>query len=214
VKRAITLMVPALAIVSTLMLLAVGPRSYWTMASGRPAAARKANSLATHFPNVRLRTQSNETVRFYDDLVKGKVVLINFMFTSCTTLCPRSTENLVKIQQALGEHAGRDVFMVSISVDPQTDTPAVLKEYAERFHTKPGWTFVTGKSADIDLLQRQLGVVDNDDGKAQHTGMLIYGSDVNGSWGATPIMLSASSVARTVLRLVGPATSPATGGGS
>jgi protein SCO1/2 len=201
VKRVIAFIGAALVLIPLLVLVAVGPRSSGTMVSGR-------------FPNVRLRTQSNETVRFYDDLVKGKVVLINFMFTSCTTLCPRSTENLVKIQQALGEHAGRDVFMVSISVDPQTDTPAVLKEYAERFHTKPGWTFVTGKAADIALLQRQLGVVDNDDGKAQHTGMLIYGSDVSGSWGATPIMLSASSVAHNVLRLVGPATSSAAGGGS
>jgi protein SCO1 len=214
VKKLITFIVPALVLVPSLVLVAVGPRASVTMAPGQPVAARTTDSLAAHFPNVPLRTQGNETVRFYDDLVKGKVVLINFMFTSCTTLCPRSTENLVKVQQALGDHAGRDVFMVSISVDPQTDTPAVLKEYSERFHTKPGWTFVTGKAADIDRLQRGLGVVDIDDGRAQHTGMLIYGNDATGSWGATPIMLSAPSVAHRVLRLVGPAASSTASGDS
>jgi protein SCO1/2 len=214
VKRIITLIVPALVLVPSLVLLAVGPRSSATMPSGLPAASREADSLATRLPNVQLRTQANETVRFYDDLVKGKTVLINFMFTGCTTLCPRTTENLAKIQQALGDHVGRDIFIVSISVDPQTDTPAVLEEYAERFHTKPGWTFVTGKEADIALLRRQLGVADDDEGKARHTGMLIYGSDVNGNWGATPIMRSASSVARTILRLVGRTSSSAAGGDS
>jgi protein SCO1/2 len=197
-RTAILLTVPVLLLVA-----AAGLRWPAPMASARTAGAvRNASSLIAHFPNVRLRTQENRDVRFYDDLIKGKVVLLNFMFTSCTTLCPRSTENLVKVQQALGDHAGRDVFMVSISVDPQTDTPAVLKEYGERFHTKPGWTFVTGKAADIDLLQRQLGVFDNDEGKAQHTGMLIYGSEATGSWAAMPIMLTPTSVARNVLRLV------------
>jgi protein SCO1 len=134
--------------------------------------------------------------------LRAKVVLLNFMFTSCTTLCPRSTDNLVKVRQALGDHAGRDVFLISVSVDPETDSPAVLKQYAEQHHTRAGWMFVNGKKADIDEIQRRLGVFDNDEGKAQHTGRLVYGKEATGSWAAMPIMLSATSVARNVLRLV------------
>jgi protein SCO1/2 len=161
------------------------------------------NRLAEHFPNVRLRTQDNRDVRFYDDLVKVKVVLINFMFTTCTSLCPRSTANLVQLQQVLGDHAGRDVFLVSISVDPHHDTPAVLKRYAEQYHTGPGWTFVTGSREDVDLIRRGLGVRDNDD-LSQHTGMLIYGNEAFGRWASTPVMQSPTTLAAIVLRVVDP----------
>jgi protein SCO1/2 len=161
----------------------------------------KPGRLATLFHNVRVRTQKNQEVRFYDDLVKGKIVMINFMFTSCTTLCPRSTENLVKVQQALGGHAGRDVFLISISVDPEHDTPAVLAQYAQRFHTTAGWTFVTGQRDDIDLIRRNLEAYDRDD-NTQHTGMLIYGDDARGSWAGMPVMVSPTAIARSVLRFV------------
>ncbi len=142
-------------------------------------------------------------MRFYDDLVKGKAVLINFMFTTCTSLCPRSTANLVKVQELLGDHAARDVFLVSISVDPDHDTPAVLKQYAERYHTRPGWTFVTGKREDVDLIRRGLGVRDNDD-QSQHTGMLIYGNEAFGRWASTPVMQSPATLAAIILRVVDP----------
>jgi len=173
-----------------------------TSAAGQAQSA-PSSRLARHFPNVPLRTQDNRDVRFYDDLVKGKVVLINFMFTTCTSLCPRSTANLVKVQELLGDHADRDVFLVSISVDPDHDTPAVLKRYAERYHTRPGWTFVTGKREDVDLIRRGLGVRDNDD-LSQHTGMLIYGNEPFGQWASTPVMQSPATLAAIVLRVVDP----------
>jgi protein SCO1 len=169
----------------------------------------KTNRLAKHFPNVTLRTQDNQQVRFYDDVVKGKVVLINFMFTTCTELCPRATASLVGFQQALGDHAGRDVFMISISVDPEHDTPAVLKEYAERYRARAGWTFLTGKAADIELIQRGLGAYPTD-GTA-HTGMAIYGNETSGSWSATPIIKNGAGMARIVLRLVEPAEATSSG---
>ena len=81
---------------------------------------------AQRFPNVALRTQDSTTVRFYDDLIKGRVVMINFMFTTCTSICPRTTANLVKVEEILGERLGRNVWMISISVDPANDTPEVL----------------------------------------------------------------------------------------
>ena len=169
----------------------------------------RTSRLKDHFPNVTLRTQDNQQVRFYDDLVRGKVVLINYMFTTCTELCPRATASLAGFQEALGDHAGRDVFMISISVDPEHDTPAVLKEYAQRFHARPGWTFLTGKAVDIELIQRGLGAYPTD-GTA-HTGMAIYGNETSGSWSATPIIQNSAGMARIVLRLVEPTA--ATGGG-
>jgi protein SCO1/2 len=201
-RRAIALIVPALVFVPSLALLALGARPSAAIAPVLPAAAG-ATSLTGHFPNVLLRTQDNREVRFYDDLVKGKAVLINFMFTTCTSLCPRSTANLVKVQDALGDHAGRDVFMVSISVDPDHDTPAALKRYADQYHVRPGWTFATGTRADIDLIRRGLGVRDNDD-LSQHTGMLIYGNEAFGRWASTPVMQSPSTLAAIVLRVVDP----------
>jgi protein SCO1/2 len=153
------------------------------------------------FPNVGVRTQDGTPLRFYDDLVKGKVVLINFMFTRCTTVCPAGTANLCGVQQTLGVHAGCDVFLVSVTVDPEHDTPAVLKRYAERFHTRAGWTFVTGAAADIDLLRTRLGSGGSDD-PSDHTGMMVYGNDRSGSWAMMPVMLRPAVIARSVLRLL------------
>lgn len=182
--------------VAAVLLLVIGLVTPW--ASG---AAAGAGPRAGNFPNVRLRTQDGRDVRFYDDLVKGKVVLINFMFTSCTQLCPRGTENLAKAQQAFGEHAGRDVFFISISVDPARDTPAMLEQYAERFHARPGWVFVTGAADDIGVIRRRLGVGDNDD-KSQHSGMIIYGNDTTGSWASMPVTTNPATIASSVLRLL------------
>jgi len=156
------------------------------------------------FPNVELRTQDGTRIRFYEDLIKGKVVLINFFFTTCTSICPRTTENLVKVEEALGERLGRDVVMISITVDPDTDTPAVLGKYALRYRTKPGWYFVTGKQKDIDLIRRRLGVNRDGGDKSQHTGVLVYGNEATGQWAATPAMADPKTIVRSVLRLVKP----------
>jgi protein SCO1/2 len=178
------------AVVLTLLALA---------ATVRPEAGEGA------FPNVVLRTQSGTPVRFYDDLIKGKVVLINFFFTTCTSICPRTTENLVKVEEALGERLGRDVVMISITVDPDHDTPAVLEEYTRRYRTKPGWQFVTGQRQDIDSVRRRLGVNKDGGDKSQHTGLLVYGNETTGQWAATPAMSDAHAIARSVLKLVRPA---------
>ncbi len=171
-------------------------------ADGRSDAGRPS-VWASRFANVVLRTQDNREVRFYDDLVKGKLVVIGFMFTSCKELCPRGAENLARVQEALGERMGRDVFFISITVDPEHDTPAVLKEYAKRFHARPGWVFATGSAADVDLIRRQLGAYDADSNdRTSHTGMLIYGNDATGSWARMPVTLSATTITASLLRLV------------
>ena len=156
----------------------------------------------TPFPNVPLLTQDGTRVLFYDDLIKGRVVLINFFFTSCPIVCPRTTANLVKVEEALGERLGRDVRMISITVDPNKDTPKVLGEYARRFATKPGWYFVTGQQRDINLLKRQFGVDKYGNDKEDHTGMLVYGNEATQQWAATPTMADPDAIVRSVTRLV------------
>ena len=171
-----------------------------------PSCASRAEGSSAaaveQFPNVSLRTQDDQPVRFYDDLLKGRVVMINFFFTGCTNYCPRTTANLSKLQDMFGDHFGRDVVMLSISIDPTSDTPAVLKKYAAPFHPKQGWYFLTGKKNDIDQIRRKLGVYDSDAEKTNHTGVLIYGNEKLGTWTATHAMVKAELIAQSVSRLI------------
>lgn len=161
-----------------------------------------------YFPNIVLTTHESEKVRFYDDLVKGKVVLINFMFTACPDICPLTTANLIRVQKALGERLGRDVFFYSITLDPATDTPDVLKRYRKAVGAKPGWFFLTGKYEEIEVIRRKLGVYDLDPvidaDKTQHGGLVVYGNEAIGRWAAIPGLLKPKYIVRAVLRVMGP----------
>jgi protein SCO1/2 len=156
--------------------------------SAAPAAARSAAAASgdNPFPNVELITQDGVRVRFYDDLIKDKVVLINFMFTTCADVCPRATENLSKVASGLGDRLEREVRMISVTVDPKRDTPQVLKQYAQKHRTGPGWYFVTGRARDIDAVRESLGVNRDGGDKVDHTGVLVYGNDRTGQWAMTP----------------------------
>jgi protein SCO1/2 len=153
---------------------------------------------ASRIPNVVLTTQDGARVRFYDDLIKGKFVLVNFMFTTCTSVCPRATENLSKVAAALGDRLERDVRIISVTVDPRRDTPAVLKKYASRFGTGPGWYFVTGQEKDIDVIRNRLGADRDGNDKSNHTGMVVYGNERTGQWAATPVAASPKAILRSV----------------
>jgi protein SCO1/2 len=137
-----------------------------------------------YFPNVLLTTQDGTQVRFYDDLVKGKSVAINIIYTSCTDECPLETARMAEVQRLLGKHVGKDVFFYSISIDPEKDTPPVLKAYAEKFDVGPGWLFLTGKKEDIKLLTTKLGLSRASDviSKDGHASSLMLGSDATGQW--------------------------------
>ncbi|HWD32924.1 MAG TPA: SCO family protein [Pseudomonas sp.] len=140
---------------------------------------------AGYFPNTPLTDQDGQQVRFFDDLIKDKVVVINFIFTGCGDTCPLETARLRQVQQLLGERVGRDVFFYSISIDPLSDTPEVLKAYAARFKVGPGWRFLTGDKQQIDALRRRLGLfiegVDN--GRSRdHNLSLIVGNQATGRW--------------------------------
>ncbi len=136
-----------------------------------------------YFPNVVLTTQDGKKVRFYDDLIRGKTVSINFIYTSCGDICPLDTAQLRQVHALLGDRVGKDIFMYSISIDPERDTPAALKRYMHSFDVGKGWTFLTGKKADIELLQKRLGIRPVELGKLrEHDTRLMMGNEKNGSW--------------------------------
>lgn len=137
-----------------------------------------------YFPNVELKTHQGETVRFFDDLIKDKVVVINFIYTECPDACPLETARLTEVYEILGNRVGKDVFFYSISIDPETDTPEVLAEYAERFQTGPGWLFLTGVSEEIELLRRRLGLYIDELNKdpMDHNLSMIIGNQKSGRW--------------------------------
>jgi copper(I)-binding protein/cytochrome oxidase Cu insertion factor (SCO1/SenC/PrrC family) len=147
-----------------------------------PAPASSATWGADYFPNVPLITQDGEAVRFFDDLIKDKIVAINFIYTTCPDSCPLETAQLVRVQRILGDRLGQDIFFYSISIDPEVDTPAVLREYRERFGAR--WTFLTGDEADIVQLRRKLGlyVEEIQDGTNNHNLNMIIGNQATGRW--------------------------------
>jgi protein SCO1/2 len=150
----------------------------------KPTAPEKPTTDATtisslRIPDVKIQDQHAKSLNFYRDLVQGKVVAVNFVFTTCTAICPSLTATFRKLQQQLAERK-IDAQLISISVDPATDTPERLHAFAEKFKAEPGWTFVTGNSSDIDLLLQQFGVAVAN--KNDHTPMVLIGNEAAGYW--------------------------------
>src|ERR1700754_4505193 len=142
--------------------------------SAKESAAQK------YFTDVELLDQDGRKLHFYSDVLKGKTVIVNAFFTTCPSVCPPMNRNMEKIQEALGDRVGKDVFLVSISVDPETDTPAVIKEYSKKFHAKPGWMFLTGKKENVDWALYKVGQYVED--KQDHTTVIIVGNETTGLW--------------------------------
>ena len=137
-----------------------------------------------YFPNVPLTTQDGKVVRFYDDLLKDKTVVVNLIYTQCSASCPLETAKLSQVQKILGDRVGKDVFFYSISIAPKHDTPEVLKAYAAKFHVKPGWLFLTGKEEDIKEISKKLGLASLTDASNRdgHQPSLMIGRDATGQW--------------------------------
>jgi len=155
-----------------------------------------------YFPNLVLTTHDGEKVRFYDDLVKDKIVIFNFMYAKCEGICMPVTMNLVKVQKLLGDRVGRDIFMYSLTLKPEEDTANKLASYAHMHKVGPGWKFLTGSPADLELLRRKLGYVDPDPevdkDKSNHIGVIKYGNEPLQRWGGCPAMSKAPWIVKTL----------------
>lgn len=189
------------------LLTTLGAGFATTVASVGPAAAAAAVAIPPstnrrNFPNVTLVTHENRKVRFYDDLVKGKIVLFNFFYTRCEGVCIPATSNLRKVQNLLGDRVGRDIFMYSISLKPEDDRPSDLKAYRDDYEIKPGWTFLTGPKANCELLRRRLGFADidpvRDKDVTQHSGLVVFGNEPLDSWTACPALANPSEIVKAV----------------
>jgi protein SCO1/2 len=142
------------------------------------------------FPDVTLTTHEGKKVRFYEDLIKDKTVVINMMYAECEGVCPGITSNLVRVQKLFGDQMGRDVFFYSFTLKPEKDDQEALKHYAKMHGVGPGWLFLTGKRDDIELLRRKLGFTNPnpelDKDTSQHIGNLRFGNEPHMQWAACP----------------------------
>ncbi len=133
-----------------------------------------------YLPNVKLVTQNEQTVRFYQDVLKDKITVISFIYTSCREICPLITARLAQVYEQLGSAAGREIQFVSISIDPEVDTPARLKQHAEAFRADAKWLFLTGTLADINSVRRKLG--ERSRRLTEHAAQVIMYNDRTGEW--------------------------------
>jgi protein SCO1 len=188
------------------LLLALGVASLIegaaAVAPATDTGAGMSQSLRRHFPNVAMRTQDGKAVRFYDDMIKDKVVVIQLMFTDCSKYCSTITPNLVEVQELLRERVGNKVSLLSLTVDPENDTPQVLRAYADQYHVKAGWNFLTGRKSDVDLIRRKLGVYDPDENVTEHMAVLTIGNEREGQWLAMPALSKPQDIVRTVERIM------------
>jgi len=155
-----------------------------------------------YFPNLVLTSHEGREVKFYDDLIKDKLVVLNMFYAKCEGICSPVTRNLVRVQNLLGDRVGKDIFIYSFSLKPKEDNVAALKHYAEMHKVKPGWLFLTGSPEDMETLRRKLGFVDPDPvvdkDISNHIGVLKYGNEPLQRWGGCPGMQAPEAIAEAI----------------
>jgi protein SCO1 len=175
-------------------------------ASSAARITQAGGGRAGYFSNAIFQTHEGRKVKFYDDLVRGKLVVFNMMLEVCTDgICPNMTANLLRVQEALGNRVGKDIFMYSITLQPDHDTPESLAAYAKAFGVKPGWTFLRGTPKDTEIIRRRLGFYDLDEkkdaDKSSHTGMLRIGNDAYDRWCMMPALSQPRMIQDTILSM-------------
>src|SRR5471030_553847 len=148
---------------------------------GTPAARNPWDE--NYFPDLPVVTQDGKTLHFYDDLIKGRIVVVSFIYTSCADLCPIETARLAEVKDKLGDAVGRDIFFISMSVDPEHDTPEMLKAFADAFDASaPGWQFLTGQPEDIKSINAKFGDRSAERKLSDHRNEILIGNDATGDW--------------------------------
>jgi protein SCO1/2 len=159
-----------------------------------------------HLPNLPLISHEGKQVMFYDDLVKDKVVSLNFFFANCDEVCPLVTANLVKVQKLLGDQVNRDIHMYSFTLKPEEDNVSVIRDYRKKFGAN--WSFFTAKPADMEKLRVAIGftypdpAIDKD--TTQHIGNVRYGNEPLMYWSACPGMAHARFIVEALEWMVHP----------
>jgi len=168
------------ALLTLVLLIAGSVQAQEPTAPQQPAAPKTENNAQKYFTDTVLVNQNGERMRFYADLMKDKTVIIDTFFATCQASCLPMNRNLAQIQEALGDRLGKDVNILSISVDPGVDTPTLLKAYAKKLNAKPGWYFLTGDKESIEFILKKLGQFVDD--KNDHLNIFLIGNDRTGLW--------------------------------
>lgn len=175
----------ALAAVAVLAATAAGPaRAEWD---------------GSYFPNVELVNQHGERLRFWDDLLRDRIVVVNFVYTECPDICGLSTARMAQVVDWLSERIGKDIFIYSISLDPETDTPQRLADYAAAFDAPDGWMFLTGSREDVDIVRFKMG--ERSKSLGQHRSDMVIGNAATGEWRRASLMGSLVVLTEEILAL-------------
>lgn len=140
----------------------------------------KANSADVQIPDVNLLTQHGDTVNLRSDVVGDRIVVIDFVYTTCTTICPVLSAILGQVQRQLADRLGKEVMLVSLTVDPLRDTPARLKAYSEKHHAGDGWLWLTGNKQAVDGVLQEFGVYTPN--FEDHPSTILVGDGSTGDW--------------------------------
>jgi protein SCO1/2 len=186
-------------IVLSLALLSCLPATYAQDHSHHAAPAKAAEARAYVIPDLPVVTQDGTQVHFYRDLVQGRVVVVNFIFTSCTTICPTMGATFARVQALLGSR--KDVALLSVSIDPANDTPERLAAWSRRLGGGPGWTLVTGRSPDISEILKSLGVLTGE--PAAHSPVVLVGDERAGRWERVDGLATPHSIVAALDRVIG-----------
>jgi protein SCO1/2 len=163
------------------------------------AAPKNAKWGANYFPNEPVTSHDGKTFRFYDDLIKNKIVVINFIYTNCPDICGLQSARMAIVQDLLGDRLGKDIFIYSISLDPERDTPDVLKDYAAAIGAKPGWLFLTGDTEELHKIRYKLG--ERSRSLAEHRNDAVLGNDKTGEWARSSIMANLKLLAQDIMEM-------------
>jgi protein SCO1 len=147
-------------------------------------------------PDLDLRDQDGRKIRFYSDLIKDKVVVISFFYTSCVSSCTLQGQTFSKLQSLLGDRLGKSVFLISVTTDPARDSSAQLKSWGKRYDVKAGWTLVTGEEAELNKLL--LPFTGMRAGAAMHLPSTFVGNDKTGVWTSAAGVFEAKAVLNAV----------------
>lgn len=164
----------------------------------------KVGGLALSLPDAELLDQDGRRVRFYSDLIKGRVVILSFFYTSCEYVCALQGGNFSQLQQKLGDRLGRDVHLLLVTRDPAVDTPRRLKAWGEKYGVRPGWTLLTGRAEEVD---RVIAALTGDRiGQAEaHSSGIYLGNDATRTWTYTSGLTPADTLVESLGRLTKPA---------
>ena len=185
------------AATGTRMVDTVRPASGLGLSAEQQQSRERLRRIRT--PNEMLVDQNGRSVRFYDDIMKDRKVVINVMYTVCSNICTPATRNLIEAQRLLGDEA-KDLHFVSMSLTPLSDGPAELREFKKLHGIDERWTFLTGKVENVEKVQRAMGFLserDTDD-LLSHSGMARLCDEPNLKWTHLNTMVSGKSIARMI----------------